>query len=67
MYINIKDLMHEWPKEKPKKTGGKFLIWIKEGGFQITSYGESRIKGNPEPYFYWCGSPKKVKWIELKD
>ena len=67
MYRNVKDLMKEWPKEKPKKFGNKFLIWIRGSGFQITSYGESRIKSKPEPYFYWCGSPKKVLWLELSD
>jgi hypothetical protein len=67
MYRNVKDLMRVWSQQKPEKTGGKFLIWIRGSGFQIMEYGKSRIKGKPEPYFYWCGSPKKVLWLELKE
>lgn len=61
------DKMKIWPDEKPESASmdKEYLIWLPDTGYQITrySYGNGKAK---KPYFYWCGSPKKVWWIELK-
>ena len=60
--------MKIWPKEKPDSLGNDYLIWLPSIGFLITKYGEAHhVDKDKAPYFYWCGSPKKVWWIKLEE
>jgi hypothetical protein len=52
----------EWPKEPPE-VGSECEIFVPahpEWGGQYTKFDVP--EGEQEPYFFWCGNPKKVLW-----
>lgn len=52
-----------WPDVAPQR-GMQCEIWLPDTGNQFTKFDSP--DNRKAPYFYWCGSPKKVWWRYIK-